>query len=999
MMGAAYSELVSELEPPIAAPSPQARDRVRQDLLQAAGNLPEFSKFLQTESNAVEILLAALSLSPYLFDIATGHPESAWQALTRSPPELMDDLAAQARRTWKESAGQEPELMKRLRCLKRDMAFAAALYDLSRLYETRRITRWLSAFATAALASTVDHLLFDAYQTGKVKLPDVDDPGAGSGLSFIGMGKLGAGELNYSSDIDLIAIYDPAKSIVADPSRTSEVFSRLVRRLIHIMQERTRDGYVFRTDLRLRPDPAATPLAVSYGAAMLYYAARGQNWERAAFIKARCLAGDPETGSDFCAELRPFVFRKYLDYVAIADIHSIKRQIHAHRGHGAIAIRGHNIKLGRGGIREIEFFAQTQQLIAGGRMPELRVRATEDALNQLAEARWIDRETATSMLSAYWFLRDLEHRIQMRRDEQSHVVPEDDDALRHIALMMGFSDAPSFCEELAGVLRKVERYYAALFENEAGLAAESGNLVFTGDDDDPETLETLSSMGFERPSDVARIVRNWHYGRYRATQNTAAREALTEMMPQLLRALADTGRADEALLRFDAFLSGLPAGIQLFSVIGNNPGLLSLLVNIMGSAPRLAEAIGRQPHIFDGMLDPTLLAELPTRAYLGKRLDEFLDGDFAYEEILDRLRIFASEQRFLIGVRLLTRRISGARAGRAFSDLATLIIGVAVRSVEAELVKVHGRVAGGRVAVVGMGKLGSLEMTAGSDVDMILLYSHDADCWESDGSKPLDPPRYYARLTQRLVAALSAPTAHGVLYEVDLRLRPSGNKGPVAVRIQAFRKYQIEQAWTWEHMALTRARIVAGDADLGQEAEEIFSEVLDRVHDAKKTASDMVEMRRRIAESKPPSTDWDVKLISGGVIDIEFIAQYLRLQAKTFGIDPSEAGTRTRAILEVLGPPVIGEAATATLLEALSLYTEISQIMRLCLDRAFDPEEAPQAFRELLLGVCDVPDLDTLEARLENAALSVRQIFSRTLGDPDKEAISTQGKESTDPTG
>ncbi len=983
-MGAAFSEMIGETRQDrdmvITAPSRVDRDSALADLIAAAQDSPEFAAFLNKPSAARELLLSALALSPYLLEIATAHPDCAWRAVTCEPEALLEEVVDEARATWKDLSGGEAEFMRRLRRLKRMMAFSLALYDLAKVLETRRVTACLSAFASAALSSTVDHLLMAAQDAGKLTLADTENPSSGSGLAIIGMGKLGAAELNYSSDIDLVAIYDPEKAVVVDETATADVFARIVRRLVHIMQERTGDGYVFRTDLRLRPDPGSTPLAIPYDAAMIYYEGRGQNWERAAFIKARAVAGDLETGDAFCRDLTPFIFRKYLDYGAIADIHSIKRQIHAHKGFGDIAIRGHNIKLGRGGIREIEFFVQTQQLIAGGRMPELRARATQDALARLAEACWIGRDTEASMAKAYWFLRDLEHRIQMRRDEQSHTLPETDEDLLPIALMMGFADTGAFSDSLSTILKQVERHYGALFENEVEPLDAAGDLVFSGDDDDPETLETLSRLGFQRVTDVSRVIRTWYYGRYRATQTAAARKHLTELMPQLLQTFADTRRADETLMRFDTFLSGLPSGIQLFSLLGNNPGLLSLLVNVMSSAPRLAEVISRRPHVFDGMLDPTLLAELPTRAYLAKRLEEFLDGDFLYEEILDRLRIFSSEQKFLIGVRLLTGSISGARAGRAFSDLAGLIVSVAARAVEAELMKVHGTVKGGRIAIVGMGKLGSREMTAESDIDIILLYTHDKDCLESDGPKPLDPPRYYARLTQRLVAALSAPTAEGVLYEVDLRLRPSGNKGPVATSIRAFRKYQAEGAWTWEHMALARARIVAGDTSLAREAEEVFAEVLNRVRERDKTAADIAQMRQRIATEKPPANPWDLKLIPGGLIDVEFIAQFLRLMATTLCIDPGDAGTRTRDILSTLAPAAIGESDAAKLQDALALFTEISQIARLCLETRFDPEESPAAFRELLLRACDFPDLNTLEAHLQKTAGSVRRIFEQTIG-------------------
>lgn len=592
----------------------------------------------------------------------------------------------------------------------------------------------------------------------------------------------------------------------------------MMRRLVRILQERTADGYVFRTDLRLRPDPGSTPLAVSLDAALIYYEGRGQNWERAAFIKARPVAGDLAAGENFLRLLTPFVFRKYLDYAAIADIHSIKRQIHVHKGHGSIAVKGHDVKLGRGGIREIEFFAQTQQLIAGGRMPALRARRTDEALAALSGAGWLIPEIATELTTGYWFLRDVEHRIQMVRDEQTHRLPTTEAELKRIALMLGFADTAAFSTRLEKVMRIVERRYARLFEQEERLSSAEGNLVFTGKGDDPDTLKTLSAMGFERPADMARVIRTWHSGRYRATQSAEARERLTEMMPSLLTAFGESRRADEALLRFDSFLKGLPAGIQLFSLIGSNPALLSMIVMVMASAPRLADIIAARPHVFDGMLDPGLLSELPGAALLKARLNTFLTGHQAYEEILDRLRIFAAEQRFLIGIRLLSGAITGREAGRAFTDLADILVETALAAVTDEIEAAHGHYPGGRVAIMGMGKLGSFELTAASDVDLILLYDYDDAAAESDGAKPLDAQRYFTRFTQRLIAALAAPTAEGVVFEVDMRLRPSGNKGPVATRINAFAKYQAEEAWTWEHMALTRARLVCGEKTLVSEA-------------------------------------------------------------------------------------------------------------------------------------------------------------------------------------
>ncbi|MDR6666652.1 bifunctional [glutamine synthetase] adenylyltransferase/[glutamine synthetase]-adenylyl-L-tyrosine phosphorylase [Rhizobium sp. 1399] len=953
------------------------------DLQDIGKSEPVVAEMLKAEGSLRDFIAAVLTLSPYLREIANLDPAILASAISDPLEPQIEALIAEARDCWKpDSEGSVPgesQVMSRLRIVKRRVAFLVALADLARIFDGRATTGWLSELAEASVEAAIDHLLLSTHESGKLKLKNIAAPSEGSGVIVLGMGKLGASELNYSSDIDLVIFFDEEAGIVPDPDDAIEIFPRMMRRLVRILQERTADGYVFRTDLRLRPDPGSTPLAIPVDAAMIYYEGRGQNWERAAFIKARAVAGDIAAGEQFLRGLAPFVFRKYLDYAAIADIHSIKRQIHAHKGHGAIAVKGHNVKLGRGGIREIEFFVQTQQLIAGGRMPALRSRVTEETLAELTRAKWIDAETRDELTEAYWFLRDVEHRIQMVRDEQTHLLPETDAELKRIAFLMGFTDTPSFSERLVEVLKAVERRYADLFEQETKLSVGTGNLVFTGQGDDPDTLETLKKLGFERPSDISRIIRTWHYGRYRATQSVEARERLTELTPGLLRVFGESKRADEALLRFDSFISGLPSGIQLFSLLGSNPALLSLIVNIMSSAPKLAEVIAARPHVFDGMLDPGLMAELPTRDYLGERLKASLVQARHYEEVLDRLRIFASEQRFLIGIRLLTGAINGDMAARAFTHLADLIIEAALDAVMNEIRVAHGNYPGGRIAIAGMGKLGSFELTAGSDIDLILLYDYDDAAAESDGAKPLDATRYFTRITQRLIAAFSAPTAEGVLYEVDMRLRPSGNKGPVATRINSFGKYQREEAWTWEHMALSRARLICGDQSLVGEAEGIIADVLSTKRDIAKVAHDVAEMRELIEKEKAPENGWDLKLIPGGVIDIEFIAQYLALIAPVKGVETKINGLTTGAALKTLGDKLMTSADLDTCLEAFALYTELSQLIRLCIDSLFDPKEAPAGLTELVCRAGDCPDIKTLEGEVKRLSKAVRKVLQTVV--------------------
>ena len=941
-----------------------------------AEGAPRLAALLKGESPLAQTLGAVLDLSPYLRDGLRLAP--SWlEALFNAPlTDRLDALLARCDVLAADGDLAEAGLMRELRLIKREAHFLIALDDLIGAADAATTVRRLSDLADAAVRAAVNWLLADAHRGGKLKLPDPARPQDSSGWILLGMGKLGAHELNYSSDIDLIVFFDPEAPSVPDPSEATDLFVRLTRRLVRILQDRTEHGYVFRTDLRLRPDPGSTALAIPVEAALNYYESRGQNWERAAMIKARPVAGDIAAGNAFLKELQPYVWRKYLDYAAIADVHSIKRQIHAHRGHGEIAVLGHNVKLGRGGIREIEFFVQTQQLIAGGRFPELRGRETVPMLSVLAERGWITPDARDGLAAQYWFLRDVEHAIQIVADEQSHILPDDDAGLTRIARLRGFPEADEFAKSFRSALQLVEKHYAALFEAAPELSKGTGNLVFTGDVDDPGTLETLSGLGFERVSDITRTIRTWHYGRYRATRSAEARERLTELTPALLEAFGKTRRADEALLRFDEFLAGLPAGIQLFSLLQSNPRLLRLLATIMGTAPRLAGIITRRPHVFDGLLDPALMSELPSKTYLAERLATFLQGVAVHEELLDRLRIFAAEQKFLIGMRLLTGAIDAERAGKAFSDLADLTIGSALDAVVAEFSGRHGKVAGGRVVIVGMGKLGSRELTAGSDVDLILLYDHDADADESDGERPLAPAQYYARLTQRLIAAVSAPTAEGVLYELDLRLRPSGNKGPVATAFDAFGKYQRNDAWTWEHMALTRARVVAGDADLGSRVDREVADIIALPRDPRKLRREAAEMRDLIAKEKPAKSIWDLKLVRGGLIDLEFIAQVATLSG---AVEGERRLTATADALAAMSGDFADASLRDELVAAHQLYARLTQIIRLCLTGDLDPADIPPGLADLILGNTDLPDMAVLKAHVEETARKVKAAFDLLL--------------------
>jgi glutamate-ammonia-ligase adenylyltransferase len=877
------------------------------------------------------------------------------------------------------------DIMRRLRVARRRAALVIAIADISGTWDLAKVTGALSRFADLVVCAALRSLLKDAAAAGEIVPGDADAPEREAGLFILGLGKLGAHELNYSSDIDLIALYDPDRLTYTGRQDVPQFFVRIVRDLVNMLESRTRDGYVFRTDLRLRPDPGSTPVAVSVVAAEAYYESTGQNWERAALIKARVVAGDNEAGNHFLGHLEPFLWRKNLDFAAIQDIHSIKRQIHAHWGGAEIAVGGHNLKLGRGGIREIEFFTQTQQLIWGGRVPALRSPTTVAALTALAEQNRVSADTAEDLIAAYDYLRRAEHRLQMIDDRQIHSLPEDADDLAEFAVFLGYDGTESLARELKRHLGRVEHHYAHLFEESASLSG-PGNLVFTGGEDDPETIATLAQMGFEEGSMISERIRSWHRGRYRATRSARARELLTELGPGLLEALAKTVNPDAAFRNFDTFLSNLPAGVQLFSLFLANPGLLSLVAEIMGSGPKLAAHLAASPSLFDGSLAGDFYGAIESRAELARGLKTVLGMARDFEDVLDRARRFANDHKFQVGMQIIKGMLDADQSGAALTDLAEVEVEALYATVIREFEARHGRLSGQGLAVVALGKLGGREITENSDLDLLFIYDDpvpddDADA-VSDGPRPLSPSQYFARFSQQLITALSAPTAEGLLYEVDMRLRPSGNSGPIASSLAAFISYQDSQAWTWEQMALTRARIIAGPAPLSGKIEDAIGAILTAGRDQEKLRTDVVEMRRRIAEAHPPSSPWDVKYASGGLVDVEFIAQYLQLRhARDHEtvLEPNTSETLVR-----LSEAGVLDSETANMLShGGKLWRTIQGMLRFTVEGPFDEEAASDGLKVALVRAAGMEDFAALKHEMAATAALVRNAFIALIGDPD----------------
>ena len=936
-------------------------------------------KSLVEDHHPLATLLAGIAeAAPYLWQLVRADPARAQRLLTRAPE---DELAALFARTGEAIAAARgtERVMVHLRRMKAEAALLIALADIGGVWPVARVTAALTAVAETALKAAVRHLLGEAARRDRLHPPDPQNPELGSGFIVLAMGKMGGGELNFSSDIDLMVFFDAAAAELATGVEPSQFYVRLTRELVKILQERTPDGYVFRLDLRLRPDPSSTQIAISTEAALNYYESRGQSWERAALVKARPCAGDLAAGEQLIRELSPFVWRKYLDYATVADVHAMKRQIHAYRGHGEIAVEGHNIKLGRGGIREIEFFVQTQQLIAGGRHDELRGRSTVAMLAALAAGGWIDATARDELTAAYDFLRRVEHRLQMMADEQTHTLPAEPERLEEFARLLGFAGGDDFAAALLAQLRAVERHYVRLFEQAPALLARQQNLSFLTPEGEVETLDRLSEMGFRRPREVAAAVHRWHTSLYRALRGEQARSNLTDLVPLILDQFARAENPDAAFAAFDQFLAGLRAGGRFLSLLRQNPELVRFVALILGVAPRLADILAQNPHVIDPLIDPSFFGSVPDEKGLEAALTRVLAEARGYEDVLDAIRLFGQEHMFLIGARILSGSVSAEQAGEVFARLADVLIRAVHARVEADFVAAHGRVRSQQTAILALGRLGAREMTASSDLDLIVVYDFDAEHPNSDGKRALYGAQYFARLTQRLISALTVKTNYGALYPVDMRLRPSGRSGPLATQIDGFVSYQERDAWTWEHMALTRARVVSGPPAFAARVEAVIRAVLCRKRDPRTVAEDVVEMRAAIAAEKGDADPWDLKYAAGGLVDIEFIAQYLELAHAA--ATPEILDTSTARVLEKAARLGLLAAEHAAVLRgAVRLYHDLTQILRLCLPVAFDPKTASAGVLGLLARAADLPDFPALEAHVQETQRQVRECFVRIVG-------------------
>jgi len=938
--------------------SPGAAERLFEVLVEAA----DAEGWRGVLDKAWPALAPVAGASPYLAGLMRRRPANLRRILERDPAAGLADIIHHT-----DALDGEPEALRApLRVLKADLHLLTALADLGGVWGLDQVTGALSAFADAACRTALRAVAAEQRARGRLISPPEDSRGPIPGLFGLAMGKHGAHELNYSSDIDISLFFEPRLMVLAlrEGEEMQDFANRVGKGIATLLSERTADGYVFRVDLRLRPDPSSTPPVVAGPMALAYYESVGQNWERAAFIKARPVLGDMRAAGRFLKALVPFIWRRSLDYAAVLDIQAIKRQIHVHKTGEGLHAAGANLKLGRGGIREIEFYAQTQQLILGGRDPVLREPRTLEALTALTEAGHIPSAVAEELSAAYVELRGLEHRVQMLDDEQTHRLPENPERRAAVAALAGWDDLPAFDAHVEALLARVNARYGELFEGGEELDSTYGSLVFTGVENDPETLETLRRMGFAEAPSVADTIRSWHHGRIPATRTARGRELFTRLAPRLLEALARSGAPDEAFRRFAVFFSGLAAGVQVQALFLNQPRLFEMVLGVMAFAPRLARTLGRQPAALDGVLDARFLTDLSQDTGLPEQMLREAGETEDFEGAMNAVRRLHREQMFRIGIHALTGRAGPEAVGQAYASLAD----AAMRTLSPQALKETERLGGsfpGAVAVVALGKAGSREMTAGSDLDLMTLY--DAPREAASEIKGWGAETFYARFTQRLIAALSAHTAEGGLYEVDMRLRPTGSKGPVSVRLSAFDAYYAEEAETWEFMVLTRARVVwASDPAFASQVSAAIEAALRRPRPGVDVAGDVRKMRALMDRERRPHGFWDLKLSPGGQVDAEFAAQYRQLQAAAAG------APLTLSTLEALNDDPV-------LAEAWRIQQRLAHLLAAAFEGRVDPETEPSVFQLRLAEAAGAPDFETLKRDLTDLRARAREAFERAV--------------------
>ena len=911
------------------------------------GNSPHLSLLLQRD---LKLTQALLEEAP---DVITGR--------------VRDDLAGA------DPAMDRDRLMTFLRRRRNRVAVLAAVYDCFDICGVMTCAELLSDMADHAVRLTVSHLLLDRVERGDLERP----AGNRWGYFVLAMGKHGSRELNYSSDIDLIVLYDP-ESVRYTGSRTlGECFVRVTQDLIRILQSRTGDGYVFRTDLRLRPDPSSTPVAVTVDFALNYYQRFGRTWERTALIKARPVAGDLTAGAAYLERLSPFIWDEALDFTSVEEIRSVSRQIHDFHGHDAIRAAGHNVKLGRGGIREIEFFVHMHQLAYGGRNRRLRGSRLLPMLETLdREHHIMPRETA-ALRDAYLLLRRVEHRLQMVNDTQTQKLPESDEGLEHIAFFLGLDSAEELVRRIESVAGEIHDLYRTRFnvpEGEQDLTA----AILEGPDEHPDAVAKLQAAGFTRAPAAIEVLRGWAEGRHASTASERARTVIREILHEIVDALGRTPDPDRALARLDRFLAALPEDLALFAMLRANTWLLNLIAVVMGSAPRMADVLEGNPRLLQAVLDPSFFLPIPEREQLARELDERLAGRRGATERVEQVAAWAGDRRFQVAVQALENLVTVDEAATSLSDVAAAVVGRLLRDVLDAMHEQHGPVPGGGCAVVARGRLGAGEMIFGSDLELLFIADFEVEA-KTAGPQPIAARIFYRHAATELISRLRSQSTYGRLYELDERLRLSGRIDFPVTTLDEFRDHHAGPASTSELMSLTRASVVCGDPATSTTVTAAIEGALARSRDPGRLLEDVARRREAIARKHPSEDPFDVQHVRGGLVDLESLAQYLRLRHAHES--PEVLVGATASCFEALGAAgLIPEQETSLLAGAVRMQRTLQAMLRLTWSQRAPVRDAPAPIRLKLATALECAGFDELEAKLRETQAAAYEVYQRRIG-------------------
>jgi glutamate-ammonia-ligase adenylyltransferase len=833
---------------------------------------------------------------------------------------------------------EEATLEKRLRHFRRREMVRIAWRDLCGFSDLFVTMADLTALAEAVVDQTQARLY--RWQCTTHGVPTSTD-GLPQQLVVVGIGKLGGEELNFSSDIDLIFAYPQNGETVGASMSISneEFFMRLCRRLLQAIGKVTADGFVFRVDVRLRPFGDNGPLAMSFDAMEHYYQQQGREWERYAWIKARIVAGDKRAGETLLQRLNPFVFRRYLDFGAFESLRDMKQRISLEVSRQEMT---DNIKLGRGGIREIEFFGQVFQLIRGGVNPSLQERGILTILSILAEGNTVPRTVSIALQNAYIFLRNLEHRLQEFSDKQTHRLPQESSEKQRLALSMGFEDPREWSRQLETQREIVHKHFSLLLESKSAREADEDHelsALWLGLLEEKRRESLLADLGYEPPASAWQILEHLKAELAQQPLGKEGRQRLDKLMPLLLKAAAASSDPLTTLERISGLIMAIDGRASYLALLLENPSILDHLVKLSSASSLIATFLAHHPVLLDELLDPRTLYAPPEKKELERELRfrfEQTPEDLEYQ--MEALRIFKQVNVLRVAAADVTEVLPLMRVSDHLSDIATIVIEKVLALTWHHLVVKHGRPAGavndeanGRgFAVVAYGKLGGLELGYGSDLDLVFLHS-GTEGLTIGGPHPIDNRQFYARLGQRVIHILTSHTRAGILYETDMRLRPSGSSGVLVSHIEGFGEYQMKEAWTWEHQALIRARAVGGDHRLCHHFERIRRDVLTCPRNPDKLRVEVLDMRRRMRREllKPQSGFFDIKQDTGGIVDIEFLVQYLVLLYASDHPELLEWTDNVRLIHTLIDTDVIQEYDAHLLKHAYLIYRAVAHKLSL----------------------------------------------------------------------